>query len=157
MRKGGKVDFCLTEEQRLLKDLCREFANRAIRPNASQWDRAHRFPIEVFREMAALGLMGLLVPREYGGGDVGAVAYVGAMEEVAAADNSVGAIWNAHLTIGSLPALFFGTESQKRRWLAPLARGEVLGGCAFTEPEAGSDLSGIRTRARRDGIAFAEW
>ncbi len=143
------MDFTLPEEARLLRDLCRDFADRAIRPHAAEWDRERRFPIEVFREMGELSLMGLLVPAEYGGTDVGAVAYAAAMEELAAADNSLAACWNAHLTIGSLPILYFGTEEQKRRWLAPLARGEKLGSCAFTEPNAGSDLSAIETRAER--------
>jgi alkylation response protein AidB-like acyl-CoA dehydrogenase len=100
--------------------------------------------------MADIGLMGLLVPEEYGGTGVGAVAYVAAMEEIAKADQSVAATWNAHLTIGSLPLLYFGTEEQKRRWLAPLAQGEKLGAFGLTEPEAGSDARGIRTTARRD-------
>ena len=143
------MDFSLPEEARLLRDLCRDFADRAIRPYAAEWDRERRFPVEVFREMSELSLMGLLIPAEYGGTDVGAVAYAAAMEELAAADNSTAACWNAHLTIGSLPILYFGTEEQKRRWLAPLARGEKLGSCAFTEPNAGSDLSAIETRAER--------
>ncbi len=143
------MDFSLPEKARMLGDLCRDFADRAIRPHAAEWDRERRFPVEVFREMGELSLMGLLISAEYGGTDVGAVAYAAAMEEVAAADNATAAAWNAHLTIGSLPILCFGTEEQKRRWLAPLARGEKLGGCAFTEPNAGSDLSAIETRAER--------
>ncbi|MEK6709336.1 MAG: acyl-CoA dehydrogenase family protein [Nitrospinota bacterium] len=143
------MDLSLPDEARMLRDLCRDFADRAIRPHAAEWDREHHFPVEVFREMGGLSLMGLLVPSEYGGTDVGAVAYASAMEEMAAADNSTAACWNAHLTIGSLPILSFGTEEQKRRWLVPLAKGEKLGACAFTEPNAGSDLSGIETRAER--------
>jgi alkylation response protein AidB-like acyl-CoA dehydrogenase len=104
--------------------------------------------------MADLGLMGLLVPEAYGGAGVGAVAYVAAMEEMAKADQSVAATWNAHLTIGSLPLLYFGTEEQKRRWLGPLARGERLGAFGLTEPEAGSDARAIRTAARREGNAW---
>ena len=143
------MDFSLPEEARLLGDLCRDFADRAIRSHAAEWDREQRFPVEVFREMGELSLMGLLIPAEYGGTDVGAVCYAAAMEELAAADNSTAASWNAHLTIGSLPILNFGTEEQKRRWLAPLARGKKLGSCAFTEPNAGSDLSAIETHAER--------
>ncbi|MDP7386745.1 MAG: acyl-CoA dehydrogenase family protein [Nitrospinota bacterium] len=143
------MDFSLPDEARMLRDLCRDFADRAIRPHAAEWDRERHFPVELFREMGELSLMGLLVPGEYGGTDVGAVAYASAMEEMAAADNSTAACWNAHLTIGSLPILYFGTEEQKRRWLVPLARGEMLGACALTEPNAGSDLSGIETRAQR--------
>jgi alkylation response protein AidB-like acyl-CoA dehydrogenase len=143
------MDFSLPEEARLLRDLCRDFADRAIRPHAAEWDRERRFPVEVFREMGELSLMGLLIPPEYGGTNVGAVVFAAAMEELAAADNSTAASWNAHLTIGSLLILYFGTEEQKRRWLAPLAGGEKLGSCAFTEPGAGSDLSAIETHAEK--------
>ena len=143
------MDFSLSDEARMLRDLCRGFADRAIRPHAAKWDRECYFPVELFREMGELSLMGLLVPVEYGGTGVGTVAFAAAMEELAAADNSTAACWNAHLTIGSLPILHFGTEEQKRRWLVPLAQGEKLGSCAFTEPGAGSDLSGIETRALR--------
>jgi alkylation response protein AidB-like acyl-CoA dehydrogenase len=145
------MDFDLTDDQRALQALCRDFARKEILPHRDEWNQTGRFPVEVFRKMAELGLMGLLVPEEYGGTAVGAVAYVAAMEELAKADQSVAATWNAHLTIGSLPLLHFGTEAQKRRWLVPLARGERLGAFGLTEPEAGSDARGIRTTARQDG------
>jgi alkylation response protein AidB-like acyl-CoA dehydrogenase len=145
------MNFDLTEEQRSLKALCRDFARKEILPHRDEWNTSGRFPVEVFRKMAELGLMGLLVPEEYGGTGVGAVAYVAAMEEIAKADQSVAATWNAHLTIGSLPLLYFGTEEQKRRWLVPLARGERLGAFGLTEPEAGSDARAIRTTATPDG------
>jgi alkylation response protein AidB-like acyl-CoA dehydrogenase len=145
------MNFELTEGQRSLQALSRDFARKEIVPHRDEWNAARRFPIEVFRKMADLGFMGLLVPERYGGTGVGAVAYVAAMEEIAKADQSVAATWNAHLTIGSMPLLYFGTEAQKQRWLAPLARGEKLGAFALTEPAAGSDARGIRTTARRDG------
>ena len=145
------MDFDLTDDQRALQALCRDFAKKDILPHRDEWNQSGRFPVEVFRKMAELGLMGLLVPEEYGGAGVGAAAYVAAMEEIGKADQSVAAMWNAHLTIGSLPLLYFGTEEQKRRWLVPLARGERLGAFGLTEPEAGSDARGIRTSARRDG------
>ncbi|HJM42601.1 MAG: acyl-CoA dehydrogenase family protein [Nitrospinota bacterium] len=148
------MDLDLNEEQRSLQALCREFARREILPHRDEWNTSGRFPLEVFRKMADLGLMGLLVPEAYGGAGVGAVAYVAAMEEMAKADQSVAATWNAHLTIGSLPLLYFGTEEQKRRWLGPLARGERLGAFGLTEPEAGSDARAIRTAARREGNAW---
>jgi short-chain 2-methylacyl-CoA dehydrogenase len=148
------MDFDLTEDQRSLQALCRDFAKREILPHRDEWNRAHRFPIEVFQTMAELGLMGLLVPEKYGGTDVGAAAYVAAMEEIGKADQSVAATWNAHLTIASMPLLYFGTEEQKRRWLVPLARGEQLGAFGLTEPGAGSDARGIATTARRDGDSW---
>ena len=145
------MNFELGEEARSLQALCRDFARKEILPHRDEWNTTGRFPIEVFRKMSRLGLMGLLVPEEYGGTAMGAVAYVAAMEEIGKADQSVGATWNAHLTIGSLPLLYFGTEEQKRRWLVPLARGERLGAFGLTEPEAGSDARGIRTAAAADG------
>ena len=145
------MNFELTDEQRSLQALCRDFARKEIVPHRDEWNANKRFPVEVFRKMADLGLMGLLVPEAYGGTAVGAVAYVAAMEEIAKADQSVASTWNAHLTIGSMPLLYFGTEEQKRRWLMPLARGERLGAFGLTEPEAGSDARSIRTTARPDG------
>jgi alkylation response protein AidB-like acyl-CoA dehydrogenase len=149
------MDFELDGDQRALQALCREFAAKEILPHRDEWNRTGRFPVEVFRKMAELGLMGLLVPEEHGGTGVGAVAFVAAMEEIAKADQSVAATWNAHLTIGSLPLLYFGTEEQKRRWLVPLARGERLGAFGLTEPGAGSDARGIQTTAKREGDAWA--
>jgi short-chain 2-methylacyl-CoA dehydrogenase len=148
------MNFDLTEEQRALQALCRDFATKEILPHRDEWNATGRFPIEVFRSMAGLGLMGLLVPERYGGSEAGAVAYVAAMEEIGKADQSVAAMWNAHLTIGSLPLLYFGTEEQKQRWLVPLARGERLGAFGLTEPEAGSDARAIQTTARADGDSF---
>jgi alkylation response protein AidB-like acyl-CoA dehydrogenase len=145
------MDLDLTDDQRSLQALARDFARKEILPHRDEWNTTGRFPVEVFRKLADLGLMGLLVPEEYGGTAMGAVAYVIAMEEIAKADQSVAATWNAHLTIGSLPLLYFGTEAQKRRWLVPLARGERLGAFGLTEPEAGSDARAIQTTARRDG------
>src|SRR5581483_1705837 len=146
-----KVHFDVTPEQEALKDLCRDFARKEIAPYAADWWEKEVFPADVFRTMGKLGLMGLLVPEEYGGSNAGMVAYVAAMEEIGAADQSVGAAWNAHITIGTLPLLAFGTEEQRQRWVRPLAEGLGIGAFGLTEPEAGSDAAGIRTRARRDG------
>jgi alkylation response protein AidB-like acyl-CoA dehydrogenase len=140
-----------SDEQRRIRDLCRDFAAGEIAPHADRWYEAGEFPVRVFRQMAELGLMGLLVPEAWGGADVGTVAFVAAMEEIASVDQSIAATWNAHLTIGSMPLLHFGTEAQKERWLAPIARGEALGAFGLTEPEAGSDAAAIRTTAVRDG------
>lgn len=145
------MEFELNEEQSMIRDLCRDFARREIAPHADEWYDAGRFPEEIFRRMAELQLMGLLIPEECGGTNVGTIAYVAAMEEIAAVDQSIAATWNAHITIGSLPFLHFGTERQKQRWLVPLARGEILGAFGLTEPEAGSDASNIKTTAVVDG------
>ena len=148
------MDFDLSEEQLSLQALSRDFARKEILPHRDEWNAAKRCPVEVFRKMGELGLMGLLVPEEYGGTNVGAVAYVAAMEEIGKADQSVAATWNAHLTIASMPLLYFGTEAQKQRWLGPLARGEALGAFGLTEPEAGSDARAIQTAARWDADAW---
>lgn len=144
------MDFALTSEQKMIVSMAREFARDVLVPGAPVWNREHRFPIEVFKQMGDLGLMGMLVPEEYGGSNAGTVAYVAAMEEIGWADQSVAAAWNAHSTIGSLPLLMLGNEEQKRRWLVPLAQGEYLGAFGLTEPNAGSDASAIETTATFD-------
>jgi short/branched chain acyl-CoA dehydrogenase len=143
------VDFDLPEETRALQDMVRLFAAKEITPYAAQWSEDEHFPTEVFTKLGGLGLMGMLVPEAYGGAGSDTVSYVAVMEELGAADQSVASTWNAHSTIGSLPLLAYGTEEQKQRWLAPLARGEALGAFGLTEPEAGSDAAGIATTARR--------
>ena len=142
----------LSDEERSLQELCREFAAKEIAPHAATWWHEERCPTEVLREMGKLDLLGLLVPREYGGTEVSTRGMVAALLEVARVDQSVAAAWQAHLTIGTLPLLEFATEEQRERWVVPLASGEKLGSFGLTEPEAGSDVAGIKTRAtRRDG------
>lgn len=138
-----------TEEERALRDLCREFAAGEVAPNAAGWWHEERCPTEVLRKMGELDLLGLLVPEDFGGTDVSTRALVAALFEIAKADQSLAAAWQAHLTIGSLPLLAFGTDEQRDRWLRPLATGEKLGSFGLTEPEAGSDASAIRTTATR--------
>jgi len=146
------VDFTLTEAERDLAELCREFAQKEIAPRAPvAWDEA-RCPTDLLREMGELGLLGMLIPEEWGGIGMTTVGFVAAMEQIGRADQSVAAAWQAHVTIGSLPLLLFGTDDQRERWLRPLAEGRALGAFGLTEPDAGSDARGIRTRAeRRDG------
>src|SRR3954447_24189891 len=142
----------LTEEDRGLRDLARDFAHGEVAPNAARWYAEERCPVELFAKMGDLDLMGLLAPEEHGGTNVSTVALVAALFEVAKIDQSIAAGWQAHLTIGSMPLIAFGTEAQKERWLRPLATGEKLGSFGLTEPGAGSDASGIRTTAtRHDG------
>jgi alkylation response protein AidB-like acyl-CoA dehydrogenase len=140
------MSFELNTEEAALRDLAREFAKGEVAPNAATWWHENRFPVELFEQMAGLDLMGLLVPERYGGTDVGTVAAVAALFEVAKADQSIAAAWQAHLTIGTMPLLAFGSEAQKQRWLVQLASGEKLGSFGLTEPEAGSDAGGIRTK-----------
>jgi alkylation response protein AidB-like acyl-CoA dehydrogenase len=146
------VDFSLSESERDLVSLCREFAQKEIAGRAPQaWDEA-RCPTDLLREMGALGLLGMLIPEEWGGIGMSTVGFVAAMEQLGLADQSVAAAWQAHVTIGSLPLYLFGDDAQRERWLRPLAEGRALGAFGLTEPDAGSDARGIRTRAeRRDG------
>ncbi len=146
------MDFSLSEPERELVALCRDFAQNEIARRAPvAWEEA-RCPTDLLREMGALGLLGMLVPEEWGGIGMSTVGFVAAMEQIGLADQSVAAAWQAHVTIGSLPLLLFGNDAQRERWLRPLAEGRVLGAFGLTEPEAGSDARGIRTRAvPRDG------
>jgi short-chain 2-methylacyl-CoA dehydrogenase len=146
------MDFSLTEPERDLVALCRDFAQKEIAARAPQaWDEA-RCPTDLLREMGELGLLGMLVPEEWGGIGMSTVGFVAAMEQIGLADQSVAAAWQAHVTIGSLPLHLFGTYDQRERWLRPLAEGRALGAFGLTEPDAGSDARGIRTRAeRKDG------
>ncbi|MEV0666503.1 acyl-CoA dehydrogenase family protein [Actinomadura luteofluorescens] len=143
------MNFDLPPEIADLQRTVRDFSAKEIAPHAARWSEDEHFPSPVFRRLADLGLMGMLVPEEHGGTDAGMVAYVAVMEELGAADQSVAAAWNAHSTIASLPLAAFGTPEQKERWLRPLASGERLGAFGLTEPSAGSDAAGITTRAER--------
>jgi short/branched chain acyl-CoA dehydrogenase len=143
------MDFSLTESERDLVGLCREFAQKEIAPRAPlAWEEA-RCPTDLLREMGGLGLLGMLIPEEWGGIGMSTVGFVAAMEQIGVADQSVAAAWQAHVTIGSLPLYLFGSDEQRERWLRPLAEGRVLGAFGLTEPDAGSDARGIRTRAER--------
>jgi len=143
------VDLSLNEAERDLVELCRTFATEQIAIRAPlAWDEA-RCPTDLLREMGQLGLLGILIPGEWGGIGMSTVGFVAAMEQVGLADQSVAAAWQAHCTIGSLPLLLFGNDTQRERWLRPLAEGRVLGGFGLTEPDAGSDARGIRTKAER--------
>jgi alkylation response protein AidB-like acyl-CoA dehydrogenase len=146
------MDLSLTDAERELVGLCRDFAQKEIATRAPQaWEEA-RCPTDLLREMGGLGLLGMLVPERWGGIGMSTVGFVAAMEQIGLADQSVAAAWQAHVTIGSLPLLLFGNDDQRERWLRPLAEGRALGAFGLTEPDAGSDAKGIRTRAvARDG------
>jgi short-chain 2-methylacyl-CoA dehydrogenase len=146
------VDFSLTGPEHDLVELCREFAQKEIAARAPlAWEEG-RCATDLLREMGGLGLLGMLIPEQWGGIGMSTVGFVAAMEEIGHADQSVAAAWQAHVTIGSLPLLLFGSDDQRERWLRPLAEGRVLGAFGLTEPDAGSDARGITTRAqRRDG------
>src|SRR3989475_5242085 len=146
------MNFELTEEQLQMKMSVREFAEAEIAPHVLEWDEAQHFPIELQPKLAELGLLGVLFPEEYGGADLGYVEYATAIEELSRVDGSVGISVAAHNSLCSNHIYQFGTEAQKQKYLAPLARGERLGAWGLTEPGAGSDASGTRTTAvKNDG------
>jgi short-chain 2-methylacyl-CoA dehydrogenase len=143
------MDFSLNEAERDLVELCRRFATNEIAVRApAAWERAE-CPTDLLREMGQLGLLGMLIPEEWGGIGMSTVGFVAAMEQIGLADQSVAAAWQAHVTIGSLPLYLFGDDAQRERWLRPLAEGRVLGAFGLTEPDAGSDTRSITTRADR--------
>lgn len=145
----SSLRFELTDEQRALRDTVREFAEAEIAPHAAAWDEGHELPIDVIRQLGELGVMGVAFPEEYGGLGAGAVAMAVVVEELARIDSSIAVTIGADVSIAGEPVLLFGTEEQKQRWLVPLARGETLGAFASTEPDAGSDVRGAKTTARR--------
>jgi len=145
------VDFDLTQDQKEIQALTRDFAKAEIEPNAAQWDRDHHFPRDLFSKVAELGLMGACVPDEYGGAGADFLSYVLVLEELSRADAGVGVTVAVHTSAVTLPLLAYGTDEQKARFVPPLARGEHLGAFALTEAEAGSDAGALRTKAEPDG------
>ncbi|WP_375264851.1 acyl-CoA dehydrogenase family protein [Planktotalea sp.] len=141
----------LNETQDAIREMTRQFAQDVLWPTAHERDRTSAFPRAEIDQMGELGLMGMLVPEEYGGSETGAVAYALALEEIAAGDGPVSTILSVHSSVGCVPILNYGTEAQKQKYLPKLASGEWVGGFALTEPQAGSDASNLRTTAVRDG------
>jgi alkylation response protein AidB-like acyl-CoA dehydrogenase len=139
--------FDLTDEQREVRAMVREFANEKIAPNAATWDREHRFERSLYAELAELGLMGVCVPQEYGGAGMDFLSYVLVVEELSRADAGVGVTMAVHTSASTLPILHWGTEEQKAGWVPPLASGERIGAFALTESGSGSDAGAMRTRA----------
>jgi butyryl-CoA dehydrogenase len=150
-----QVDFDLTQDQREIQALTREFARAEIDPHASRWDREHHFPRELFAQLAELGLMGVCIPQEYGGAGGDFVSYIVVLEELSRADAGVGVTVAVHTSAATLPILTYGTDEQKARFVPPLARGEQLGAFALTEAEAGSDAGALRTKAEPSAEGWA--
>ncbi|HEY3384302.1 MAG TPA: acyl-CoA dehydrogenase family protein [Vicinamibacterales bacterium] len=143
------MDFTTTEQQELLRRTVREFAEVEIRPHVLEWDEAQHFPAELVPKLAALGLMGIQIPEEYGGAGMSAVEYCICIEELARVDPSVALTVAAHNGLCTAHIFMFGSEEQKRRYVVPLARGEQIGAWGLTEPTAGSDAGATQTRAVR--------
>lgn len=141
----------LNETHQAIRDMARDFARDRLAPGAADRDRKHQFPRDELTEMGDLGLLGMLVPEEFGGSDTGVIAYALALEEIAAGDGACSTIMSVHSSVGCGPIVKFGTSEQKERFLPKMASGEWISGFALTEPSTGSDAAAIKTRARRDG------
>jgi len=150
------MDFALTEEQQLIQDAAREFAQKEIAPVAAEFDASGEFPSETIRQAGALGFMGIEVPEEYGGSGLDSTCYVLVMSEISAADAAHGTIVSVNNSLFGVPLLEFGTEEQKQKFLRPVASGEVNGAYALTEPQSGSDAAAMRSKAQRsaDGSSY---
>jgi hypothetical protein len=143
------MDFRLTEEQQLLRRTVREFAEAEIRPHVREWDEAQHFPVELVPKLAALGLLGIQWPEEYGGAGMSALDYCICIEELSRIDPSVALSVAAHNGLSSAHVAMFGSDEQKRTFLTPLARGEKIGAWGLTEASSGSDAAGLRTTATK--------
>ena len=148
------MDFQFTEEQEEVRRSIREFAESEIRPHVMEWDESQHFPHEILPKLASLGVMGVTFPGEYGGAGLGYIEYSIIVEELARIDGSVSLIVAAHNSLCAGHIFIAGSEEQKRKYLAPLARGEKLGCWSLTEPQAGSDAGGTRTTARLEGDSW---
>ena len=145
------MDFRLTDEQVLIRNTVRQFAEKEIAPRAEEIDATDEFPADIFRRMAELGLLGIPFAEAYGGAGGDYLSLLLALEEVARVSGSVAIIFDAHTSLCCEPIYLFGTQAQKQRYLPPLVRGEKIGAFGLTEPGAGSDAGSARTRAVRDG------
>jgi alkylation response protein AidB-like acyl-CoA dehydrogenase len=146
--------LALTDEQREIQRLARDFAQTELAPHAAAWDRDAHFEASLVPRLGALGFLGMLVPESYDGMALDAVSYLLVLEEIAAVDASTAVMLSVHNSLPSRMLLNYGTEAQRQRFLRPMARGELLGAFALSEPEAGSDAASLRTQATRDGDTY---
>ncbi|MCJ8166984.1 acyl-CoA dehydrogenase family protein [Pontibacter sp. E15-1] len=145
------MELRTTENQRMIADMIRDFGAKHIKPKMMEWDESQEFPIEVFKELGKLGLMGVLVPTEYGGSGFGYLEYVTAIAELSKIDGSIGLSMAAHNSLCTGHILQFGNEEQKGKYLPKLATAEWIGAWGLTEPNTGSDAGNMRTVAVQDG------
>jgi alkylation response protein AidB-like acyl-CoA dehydrogenase len=150
------MEFELSEDHESFRKVVRDFAEAEIAPHAEQWDRDHTFPVDTVLAMGELGLFGLPFPEEYGGGGADLTTLCVAIEELARVDHSMAITLEAGVGLGANPIYQFGTEEQRQRWLPDLCAGRALGAFGLTEPEAGSDAGGTKTKATLDD-ATGEW
>ncbi|GIN77756.1 acyl-CoA dehydrogenase family protein [Bacillus paralicheniformis] len=148
------MNFELTREQQMVRELARDFAKQEIAPHAEHVDRTGDFPVETFKKMGELGLLGIPFPECYGGSGGDTISYALSVEEIGKACGSTGLSYAAAVSLGAAPIYYFGTEEQKQEYLVPLATGRALGAFGLTEPNAGSDAGGTRTKARSEGDSY---
>ena len=144
-------DIELSEEQRMIRDMARDFAKAELAPNAEKWEKAGWLDDEMLKQMGELGFLGMVVPEEWGGSYIDYTSYALAVEEVSAGCASTGAVMSIHNSVGCAPIMNWGTEAQKQAWLPDLASGKVLSCFCLTEPQAGSEANNLRTKAVEDG------
>jgi alkylation response protein AidB-like acyl-CoA dehydrogenase len=148
------MSWDLTEEQRMIRAMVRDFARSEILPGAAERDRTREFPVEILKQMGELGLMGMNVPPEFNGAGVDTISYSLALQEVAYACASTAVIMSVHNSVACGPIFLFGSDYLKETYLKPLAAGELIGSFALTEPGAGSDPAGQKAKAKRDGSSY---
>jgi len=147
----SKPGFELSESQQMMAQMIEDFGEKHIRPNMMKWDESQEFPVQLFHEMGKLGLMGVLVPQEYGGAGLNYIDYVTVVSEISRIDGSIGLSVAAHNSLCTNHILQFGNEAQKQKYLPKLASGEWIGAWGLTEPNTGSDAGNMRTVAKKDG------
>ncbi len=145
------MDFSFNDNQTLIAQTVRDFAERYIRPHVMEWDEVQHFPVELFHKMGELGLMGILVPEAYGGAGLGYLEYISTLVEISKVDGSIGLSVAAHNSLCTNHILQFGNETQKQQWLPKLASGEWIGAWGLTEPNTGSDAGNMKTVAVKEG------
>ncbi len=148
------MQFDFTDEQKMIQETARNFANGVVKPKAKEIDQTGQFPADTVKKLAELGFMGMMIPSEFGGAGLDAISYVIAMEEISAACASTGVIMSVNNSLVCDPLMKYGNEEQKKEYLTPLARGEKLGCFALSEPNAGSDAARQQTTAVQDGDSF---
>lgn len=148
------MNFDLTSEQEMIKRMMRQFADEEVAPSAIERDRTKQFPVEIFKKLAEMGIMGLPFPEEYGGGGADTVSFAIVTEELSRVCGSTGITYSAHISLGGAPLHLFGTKEQKLKYLTPVCAGESFGAFGLTEPNAGSDAGGTRTSAREENGMF---
>jgi alkylation response protein AidB-like acyl-CoA dehydrogenase len=149
LTRGMNMNFDLTAEQEMIKKMIREFSDEVVAPGSIDRDRNKQFPVEVFKQLSEMGIMGLPFPEEYGGGGADTVSFAIVTEELSRACASTGITYSAHISLGGAPLNLFGTKEQKHKYLTPICTGESFGAFGLTEPNAGSDAGGTQTTAAK--------